>query len=396
MKKAFVDIVILDTTLRDGAQSLPSSHQFAPGSKVAIAKRIASLGVGAIEAGFPATPSDGEEVMAVAKGVGRANVEVATWQSGKLGRVECVPPVIVGFARATKGDIDATWAAIRYAKRPRINTFISTSDFHRTHKFPGVSRAELLAMGVAAVAYARKVSASHEGSSVQFSAEAASTTNPQYLKQVILAMVAAGASVVNVPDTVGERDPAWMERYYSRVIGWVMEVDPTITIAAHNHNDLGLAAANTLALVRAAARWVRKHNQTIKVQLETTICGLGERAGNADVFAVMGGLFKFGESLPSTVRWQFNPEQAVGVADYVLAQAGFKVPRQSVIVGCDTNVHRSGIHSDGVLKGGHSMYTPFDPTFWGHSARAVHEDGRYQGRAGRAALGVKEELVTRG
>jgi 2-isopropylmalate synthase len=377
---------LFDTTLRDGAQSLPARHQFSTGAKPRIARTIAGLGVGVLEAGFPATPSDGAEVQAVANSVGSALFERTNWVDGVDAGTQSFTPVVAGFARATHDDIDKTWQAVQGALFPRINTFVSTSDFHRERKFPGTSRDQLLAIGEQAVRYAKRVSWQHTSATVEFSAEAASTTDLGYLREVLVAMVRAGASVVNVPDTVGERDPFWMKFYYAQVIDWVTQENPIVTIAAHNHNDLGLAVANTHALVWVAAEWVAAHQQTLHIQLETTVCGLGERAGNADVFSVAGGLHKFVQSLPASVRWQFNPSRAVQVAHDVLSEARLVVPRQSVIVGKDTNVHRSGIHSDGVIKGGHSMYTPFDPMFWGHQSQAIHEDGRYQGRAGKAAL----------
>ncbi len=392
--KPYVDITLFDTTLRDGAQSLPASHQFASGAKPRIAQTIAELGIGVLEAGFPATPSDGAEVQAVAQSVGTMLYEHTSWVGGVSRGKSSFIPVVAGFARATHDDIDKTWQAVQGALFPRINTFVSTSDFHRERKFPGTSRDQLLVIGEKAVKYAVHVSRRHKDATVEFSAEAASTTDPGYLREVLVAVVQAGASVVNVPDTVGERDPFWMKHFYSQVIEWVMRVNPGVTIAAHNHNDLGLAVANTHALVWAAAEWVSTHQKTVHIQLEATVCGLGERAGNADIFSIAGGLHKFAPSLPVSIRWHFNPERAVKAAHRVLAEAGFEIPRQSVIVGSDTNVHRSGIHSDGVIKGGHTMYTPFDPVFWGHKSQAVHEDGRYQGRAGRAivstAVGIKE------
>lgn len=384
--KPYVDITLFDTTLRDGAQSLPARNQFSTGAKPRIARSIAGLGIGVLEAGFPATPSDGAEVQAVANSVGNTLFERTNWVDGVDAGTQSFTPVIAGFARATHDDIDKTWQAVQGALFPRINTFVSTSDFHRERKFPGTSRDQLLAIGEQAVRYAKRVSWQHTGATVEFSAEAASTTDLGYLREVLVAMVRAGANVVNVPDTVGERDPFWMKFYYAQVIDWVTQENPSVTIAAHNHNDLGLAVANTHALVWAAAEWVAAHQQTLHIQLETTVCGLGERAGNADVFSVAGGLHKFIQSLPASARWQFNPSRAVQVAHDVLSEARLLVPRQSVIVGEDTNVHRSGIHSDGVIKGGHSMYTPFDPMFWGHQSQAIHEDGRYQGRAGKAAL----------
>jgi 2-isopropylmalate synthase len=173
-----------------------------------------------------------------------------------------------------------------------------------------------------------------------------------------------------------------MMRFYKQVLRWANESNPDVIISAHNHNDIGLAVANSLSLVEAAVRHSEEHDVPVHLQIETTVCGLGERAGNADIFALVGGLFKFAPEFEQEARWQFNPEQSVRVANAVLAIAGLEVPRQAPIVGRDINVHRSGIHSDGVLKGGHGIYTPFDPRFWGHDSSARHEKGMYQGRRG--------------
>jgi len=382
-----VHVEIFDTTMRDGAQALPEGNQFSEGSKVVIAEHIARLGVGVIEAGFPATPSDGEEVAAVAESVGRQAYDVAHWRDGRAEAVRQVP-VIAGLSRTTEGDIEATWKSIHSAIRPRIHTFVSTDDEHMRAKFPGKTPDEVRDMGIRAVSFARAMTEEHDGASVEFSAEAASTTNRDYLERIIKDAVGAGADVINVPDTVGQRDPFFMYQFYRNVIRWVTESNPDVAISAHNHNDLDNAAANSLALVRAAADHATVTQNSVKVQIETAICGLGERAGNADVFPVVAGLFKFAPDYVVPTNWHFNPRLAVATARAVMGQAGLPVDRQSPIVGEDTNVHRSGIHSDGVIKGGHRIYTPHDPTFWGHSKNAVHEEGKYQGKAGRAAAQV--------
>lgn len=381
-----VRITFFDTTARDGAQALPEANQFPDGAKTEVAKHIGSLGIGVIEAGFPRTPTDGEEVQEVARTVGNTPFSRQIWRNGEAEGKVAEPPIIAGLSRTTPEDIEATWDAVQYAERPRIHTFVSTSDFHREAKFPGVSRDELVVMGQKAVAYAREISAMNPRASVEFSAEAATTTDMGYLEQVVRSALAEGADVINLPDTVGERDPFWMYNFYRHAIGWVTAENPEATISAHNHNDLANAVPNTLALVRAAADHAAVTGQPVNVQLETTIGGLGERAGNADVFPVAAGLFKFAEDYAAPVRWEFNPQRSVHVAREVMRLAGLTVGRQSPVVGRDTNVHRSGIHSDGVIKGGYAMYTPQDPRRWGHSSDAVYEDGKYQGRAGRAAI----------
>ncbi len=385
MSEARVNVEIFDTTLRDGAQALPADHQFPEGSKPEIAEQIAEFGVSVIEAGFPATPGDAEAVAEVARTIGQRDYETASWVDGQPYASRLAVPVIAGLSRTVPTDIEVTWAAVQSAARPRIHTFVSTDPEHMAAKFPGKSPEQVLEMGHSAVAYAREISAWHPGASVEFSAEAASTTDPSYLERIVKEAVAAGADVINVPDTVGQRDPFWMKDFYRRVISWTMQAGGA-TVSAHNHNDLDIAAPNTWALVSAAAEYARDNDRAVNVQLESTVCGLGERAGNADVFPVMASLFKFSPDAAVPIRWQINPDRAVATAEAVMAYAGLAVPPQSPVVGGDTFVHRSGIHSDGVIKGGHTIYTPHDPRFWGHSESARHEDGSYQGRAGRAAV----------
>lgn len=382
---ALVEIMGFDTTLRDGAQSLPEKHQFPDGAKPIITDSIAELGVGVIEAGFPATPNDAEEVAKVAKTVGQTEYAVDVWQNGELAGQVRRSPVIVGLSRAAFNDIETTWSAVGDARRARIHTFVSTDPEHMRRKFPDKSPEQVLVMGREAVRFARDLTVGHRDAMVEFSAEAASTTDMAYLERVVKEALNQGADVINVPDTVGQRDPLWMKDFYSKVIDWVMRTNPEATISAHNHNDLGLAVANTTMLAYAAVEYAHAYSQTVRIQYETTIGGLGERAGNADVFPVMASLFKFSPDMGVPVRWEFNPGKSVKIANEVMAHAGLTVGRQSPVVGSDINRHRSGIHSDGIIKGGHKLYTPLNPTFWGHESDAVHEDGKYQGKRGREA-----------
>lgn len=385
MSNPEVNVAIFDTTPRDGAQSLPKANQFPDGSKADISNAVAELGVGVIEAGFPKTPFDAEEVADVARTVGATGYDVVEWVDGEISGSRERPPVIAGLCRVVPGDIEIGWSSVQAADRPRIHTFVSTDDYHRENRFPGINRDDLVEMARKGVAFAVATSAGHPGASVEFSAEAASTTEKAYLERVVKTALDEGADIVNVPDTVGQRDPVGMFDYYTAVIDWVMETNPTATISAHNHNDLGMAVANTVTFVQAAAAWASQHGQSVNTQLETTVCGLGERAGNADVFPSVASLFKFAPNMQVPIRWQFNPWKSVEVATAVMGFAGLQVDRQNPVVGSDIMRHRSGIHSHGVLKGGHKMYTPFAPTFWGHPEDAVHEEGKYQGVAGTAA-----------
>ena len=385
MMSASVEITGFDTTLRDGAQSLPEEHQFSDEAKPDIADKLAKLGMGVIEAGFPATPGDTERVTNVARIVGQTKYEVAVWKNGERTGLKQRTPVIAGLSRAKKSDIEATWGAVEGAKRPRIHTFVSTDPEHMATKFPDKSPEEVLAMGKEAVKFAKKLTDGHPDATVEFSAEAATTTDLTFLERVVKEALSGGADIINVPDTVGQRDPFWMKKFYSKVIKWVMRTNPDATISAHNHNDLDNATANTMALVNAAVKYALMHDQTVRIQLETTICGLGERAGNTDVFPVMANLHKFSPDMEVPVEWELNPGRSVQTANEVMESAGLSVDRQLPIVGSDINVHRSGIHSDAVLKGGSELYSPHDATFWGHGETAVHEDGEYQGKRGREA-----------
>jgi 2-isopropylmalate synthase len=386
MNKPTVSVEIFDTTLRDGAQALPEESQFPYGAKEEIADHIARLGIGVIEAGFPRSEGDGPEVLAVAKKVGNTKYEAESWRNGELLGAETAYPVITGLSRTTFLDIDTTWEAVCGAVRPRIHTFVSTDAEHIAARFANKTPQQVLEMGQQAVAHAVELTADHPGASVEFSAEAASTTDIGYLERVVKAALEEGADVINVPDTVGQRQPFWMRDFYSTIIDWVMDFHPEVTISAHNHNDIDMATANSLSLVAAAADYASRESKSVKVQIETAICGLGERAGNADVFPVVASLFKFSQELPADIVWQFNPNRSVKVANTVMEYAGLEVHRQSPIVGEDINVHRSGIHSDGILKADFSIYTPYDPRFWGHLRPAEHQEGRYQGKAGRAAI----------
>ncbi len=383
MSNAKVTIEMFDTTLRDGAQSLPEAKQFPAGAKPNIATKIASLGIGVIEAGFPRTPGDGLEVADVAQTVGNTHFEAAVWQDGDQINTVSRAPIIAGLCRTTREDIEAGWNAVQPAMRPRIHTFISTDPEHMAAKFPGKSPDTVLAMGVDAVKYARRVMNGRRDGSVEFSAEAATTTDMAYLERVVKSVIDHGVDIVNLPGTVDKRNPMWMYRFYAQALQWIAETNKNVVLSAHYHHDLGLSTASSLMLVQAAADHAERTGQEAKIQIETTICGIGERAGNTDVFPVMACLFQFAKEMPVPIVWEFNPSRSYQIAREVMAYGNMEVHRQNPIVGDDINTHRSGIHSDGVIKGGFGIYTPQDPRFWGHPTDARHEEGRYQGKAGR-------------
>jgi 2-isopropylmalate synthase len=407
---AEVNVRVFDTTPRDGAQALPPGHTFPFERKVDIADAIATLGVGVIEAGFPATPpkedhigpTEAEQVRAVAESVGQTAYEVVEWRNGLMVASRERAPIIAGLCRADFGDIEKTWNAIEPSDTPMIHTFVSTEDHHREVKF-GVSRDELIEMARKAAGFSKSISAGHDSAMVEVSAEAAFHTDFGYLERFTKTIANEGVDVINFPDTLGLARVLQSIRRYYHYIDWVMDVNPDIIISSHPHNDKGKAVANTEALVEAATLWAAHSGQTVNIQVETTVCGVGERAGNADVFPFIASMHDdpaadkvpgidgiFHQDIYDEVswRWQFNPWNAVVVARRVLGFAGLEPHRQSPVVGSDVGTHRSGIHSSAVLKGGedgHKLYTGIVPTEWGHSRNAIHEHGPYQGKAGMAA-----------
>ena len=383
-KSSRVYVEILDTTLRDGAQSLPEEHQFEDGHKFYVARHISDLGINTIEAGFPRTAGDNQEVYEIAQSIGNTSRNVQEWSSNQTESSNNFLryPIIAALARADAKDIEVTWNAISPARYPLMHSFIATDPDHINTKFPGATPEDIILKSKNSVRLARNLMSDHIFSRLEFSFEAASTTQPQFLERIIKDVINEGADVINVPDTVGQMEPFGIYNFYHKVIDWVISSNPSVIVSAHNHNDQGLAVANSLSFIRAASDYAKSHSKDIKVQVETTICGLGERAGNADVFPFVAALHSFGDQLPATIVWNFNRELSVDVANNVMAHAKFCVNRQNPIVGRDIMRHRSGIHSDGIIKGDHRIYTPINPTEWGHSENAIHETGKYQGNRG--------------
>jgi 2-isopropylmalate synthase len=303
---------IFDTTLRDGEQSPGATLDTQ--EKVEIARQLARLGVDIIEAGFPAaSPGDLEAVAKVAAAVGSAD-----------------GPIVAGLARATVRDIDACWAAVQRAAKPRIHTFIATSDIHLQHKLR-MTREQVLAQTREMVAYAR-----HYCADVEFSPEDGSRSDPDFLVQVLTAAVAAGATTLNIPDTVGYTTPAEFGSLIARVRRDVPGVANCI-ISVHCHDDLGLAVANTLAGVEAGAR-----------QVEVTINGIGERAGNAALEEVVMAL----HTRPARygLRTGVDTTQLTRSSQLVAARTGLSVAPNKAVIGANAFAHEAGIHQDGVLK----------------------------------------------
>jgi 2-isopropylmalate synthase len=302
-------IIIFDTTLRDGEQSPGASMNLE--EKLQVARQLEKLNVDVIEAGFPiASEGDFEAVKAVAGAMKKAQV--------------------AGLCRASKKDIDRAWEALQDAKKPRIHTFIATSDIHIKHKF-GKTHDEILNAAVAAVSHA----AAYTGN-VEFSAEDAARSDVKYLCEVIEAVIAAGAKTVNIPDTVGYAIPDEFGQLIATIKSNVPNIDDAV-ISVHCHNDLGLAVANSLAAVEAGAR-----------QVECTINGIGERAGNASMEEVAMAIRTRPDHLDVTTG--IETEEIYRASRLVTSITGILVQQNKAIVGANAFAHEAGIHQDGMLK----------------------------------------------
>ncbi|MBQ9873445.1 MAG: 2-isopropylmalate synthase [Thermoguttaceae bacterium] len=302
-------IVIFDTTLRDGEQSPGASMNLQ--EKVQVAEALVELGVDVIEAGFPiASPGDFESVREIARVV--------------KGSTVC------GLARCVNADIDRAWESLKEAEDPRIHVFLATSAIHREFKLR-MTQEEIIARAVAGVERAKGYCAN-----VEFSPEDACRTEIDFLCKVVEATIAAGATTVNIPDTVGYTTPVEMTKRIRTLIERVPNIDKAI-ISVHCHNDLGMAVANSLAAVAAGAG-----------QIECAINGLGERAGNCSLEEVVMAmrtrrdLFKVDSRVVS--------QKLVPTSRLVSKVTGLKVPRNKAIVGQNAFAHESGVHQDGVLK----------------------------------------------
>lgn len=318
---------IFDTTLRDGEQS-PGATLTSP-EKLEIARALARLGVDVIEAGFPAaSPDDLEAVRRIAIEVGEI--------SGADGRL----PVICGLARASKGDIDKAWEAVRHAPRPRIHTFLATSEIHMKHKLR-LDPEEVVDRVVEMVAYARSFC-----DDVEFSPEDAGRSDPEFLYVVLEAAIKAGATTLNIPDTVGYTTP----NEFGALIAGIMTTVPgieNVIVSTHCHDDLGLATANTLAGVQAGAR-----------QVEVTVNGIGERAGNTSLEEIVMGLRTRRPLL--NLDTGIDTTQLTRLSRLVSTYTGILVPPNKAIVGANAFAHEAGIHQDGMLKN-HNTYEIMRP-----------------------------------
>jgi 2-isopropylmalate synthase len=303
-------IQIFDTTLRDGEQT-PGVH-FDPAEKLQIARMLARLGVDVIEAGFPAASvRDAAAAAAIAKEL--RGVRVAA------------------LARCHAGDISAAWAALAGSDAPRLHVFLATSPLHREHKL-GMSKLQVLETVKRGVAFAVE-----RCSDVEFSPEDGMRTEPDFLLEVVQAAIEAGANVINLPDTVGYALPFEMAERIRQIRSEVPGIE-AVTLSVHCHDDLGLAVANSLAAIEAGAR-----------QVECTLNGLGERAGNAALEEIVMALHVrrdvWGDRMPGVITQLLAP-----ASDLVSHIAGIAVPPNKAVVGGNAFAHESGIHQHGVIQ----------------------------------------------
>ncbi len=311
---------IFDTTLRDGEQSPGATMTSA--EKLEIAQNLTRLGVDVIEAGFPAaSPDDLEAVRRIAKEVGNP----------PAGEPEARVPIITGLARAAKGDIDKAWEAVKDAQKPRIHTFLATSEIHMKYKLK-MDREQVVERVSEMVTYARTLC-----SDVEFSPEDACRSDPEFLYLVLEEAIKAGATTLNIPDTVGYTTPDEFFQLIDGIIKNTPGMNENITISVHCHDDLGMATANTLAGIRAGAR-----------QAEVTINGIGERAGNTSLEEVVMALRTrrpvFGLDTGIDAR------QIAHISKLVSNYTGIVVQPNKAIVGANAFAHEAGIHQDGMLK----------------------------------------------
>jgi 2-isopropylmalate synthase len=330
-------VLIFDTTLRDGEQS-PGCTMTQP-EKLRVALALAELGVDIIEAGFPAASrGDWESVQSIAR--------------------EIEGPVIAGLARCSASDIDRAWSAIRDAARPRLHLFLATSAIHRQYKL-NMARGEIIHAATEGVKYARSLC-----EDVEFSPEDASRTELEFLAEVVESAVSAGATTINIPDTVGYAVPEEYFETFQYLAKHVRGIE-NVVLSTHCHNDLGMAVANSLAAVRAGAR-----------QVECTINGIGERAGNCSleelVMALKTRIGFFG------LTTAIDSRRLYPVSRLLSSITGMPIPRNKAVVGENAFAHESGIHQHGMLRH-HSTYEIMRPEDVGLS-RSNLVLGKHSGR----------------
>ena len=331
-------IRVFDTTLRDGEQSPGCS--MTPPQKLVMARALAELGCDIIETGFPASSQSDREAMAM------------------IGR-ELREPVLAVLSRCLRADVDTSLRALEAAARPRLHVFVSTSPLHREHKLR-MSRQQVLDMAVDSIRHARQYI-----DDIEFSTEDGTRTEEDFLHEVVAAAIAAGATTINVPDTVGFTTPEEIRGLFQRLIANVPGAG-NVFFSAHCHNDLGLAVANTLAAIEGGAR-----------QVECTINGIGERAGNCALEEIVMALKVRGAFF--NVDTGIDTRRLVPTSQLLQRLVGMHVQRNKAVVGANAFAHESGIHQHGMLRN-RNTYEIMHPqdVGWADTQMVL---GRHSGRA---------------
>jgi 2-isopropylmalate synthase len=343
-------VFILDTTLRDGEES-PGFHLDA-GSKLRIARQLERLGVDVIEAGFPvSSPGDFDACRRIARSVRGVSV--------------------TALARAVRDDIDVAWAAIKEAETPQLHIVLSVSDVHIERKL-GMTRRQVLEQGAEMVAYARTLC-----DRVQYSPEDAGRADPDYLVETVETMIAAGANVINIPDTTGYCLPEEFGNLVRRVMAGARGADGAM-FSVHTHNDLGLATANALAALEAGAR-----------RVECTVNGIGERAGNTSLEEIVMLMRVRQGSLG--LECHVDTTEIIRTSRLVAELTGTPVQPNKAVVGANAFAHAAGIHQDGVLKDrlNYEIMKPEDVGLADSRIVLTARSGRHAFRHRLARLGVR-------
>ena len=345
-------VIIFDTTLRDGEQSPGFSMNL--NEKIRMAEALTELGIDVMEAGFPiASPGDFESVKAIADSIGQRDDT----------------PVIAGLARTGRDDILRAAEAVKSAKRKRIHVFLSTSPLHMKYKLR-MEPDQVLQLAIDSVTLARNYA-----DDIEWSAEDGTRTDPDFLCRCVEAAIRHGATTINIPDTVGYAVPEDITRIFTMIRERVPGGD-TVVLSTHNHNDLGLAVANTLAALRAGVR-----------QVEATINGIGERAGNASLEEVVMAIRTRQDANP--YKNSIKTQNLLKVSKLLSTITGFDVQPNKAIVGRNAFAHEAGIHQDGVLKNAatYEIMTP-ESVGWLKNSLVL---GKHSGRAA-----FRDKLTTLG